>query len=179
MKNKKLKFYCEVAVYAAIGIVFDLIAGIIPKFWPNGGSLSIAMLPVFLMGYRYKLKGSLLTGLIIGCVQLIYASYLLNFFQIMLDYVLAYTVVGFCSIFLYHIENKKIITKIIFSSLGVLLGVFLRLLLTTLSGYLFWETAWWPSFTYNLTYLLPSSILCLIIMIILINTLPNKYLYNN
>ena len=56
-------FLVEVAVFSALAFLFDFIAGLLSlKIWPQGGSISIAMVPVFLMAFRWGIKGGILSG---------------------------------------------------------------------------------------------------------------------
>lgn len=67
--NVNTRFMTEVAMMTALGIILDYLAGVFSiKLWPNGGSISIAMIPILLMGFRYGLKGGLLTGFLVGTI---------------------------------------------------------------------------------------------------------------
>jgi hypothetical protein len=46
-------------MFAALAYLLDFVAF---KVWAQGGSVSLSMLPVFLIAYRWGLKGGLLTG---------------------------------------------------------------------------------------------------------------------
>jgi hypothetical protein len=56
-KMKTIKFsirvLAEIAIFAAIAYVLDLFQGIwFQGVWPNGGSIGIAMVPIFVIAYR-------------------------------------------------------------------------------------------------------------------------------
>ncbi|KAB2860560.1 MAG: energy-coupled thiamine transporter ThiT, partial [Exiguobacterium chiriqhucha] len=51
MKQRlKLQALIEISLFAALGLIFDLL---IPFRMPQGGSISLAMLPIFVMAYRH------------------------------------------------------------------------------------------------------------------------------
>ena len=71
MKNSVLRTMTEVAIFAALGFVLDMLAGAIwdPVFI-NGGSIGIALVCVFLISYRRGFVAGLATGLIMGLLDI-------------------------------------------------------------------------------------------------------------
>lgn len=175
MKKQRILFVCEIAVFSALALVFDLFSSQFLKFsWLQGGSISIAMLPIFLMSYKWKAKGGFLIGLIVGSVQVIWgASYIINPIQVLLDYILAYGILGISGLIWKNISSYKGFKHILFIILGIVISCTFRLVFATLSGFLYWGTALIPSLIYNLTYILGSLILCIILMIALTKALKN------
>jgi thiamine transporter len=164
MKKISIRNMAEIAIFAALGIVLDLIQGLFLKsLFPNGGSIGIAMVPIFIMAYKRGLLSGILTGLIMGLCQMLGGVYVLPggnaitvFFQVSLDYYLAYTVVGFAGVVFNKYQNTNNKTVYI------------------ITGVLFWPTDLWNvggpvifSILYNGLYMVPSTILCLIIMVVL------------
>ena len=72
----------------------------------------------------------------------------------LLDYFFAFSVYGLASLF----PNYKWFYS------GVLVTNLVRLISSTLSGILVWETAPWASLVYNATYMIPTAILCLVLL---------------
>ena len=72
----------------------------------------------------------------------------------LLDYFFAFSVYGLASLF----PNYKWFYS------GVLVTNLVRLICSTLSGILVWETAPWASLVYNATYMIPTAILCLVLL---------------
>ena len=179
MKGKKLiLFIAEVAIFTALALALDFICGLYLSFaWLQGGSISIAMVPIFIMCYRHGIKGGFLTALLTGTLQ-IFWGYLYHPVQVILDYPLAYLSCGVASLFFYFVKNNKGFMRHLYICLGIFAGCTLRLACATLSGCLFFETPLWGSITYNATYLLPSMVLCMIITCIVVQSL-NKLLYEN
>ena len=63
MKNKELRFIAEIGIFTALGLVLDYAAGWYSNFiFPSGGSISIAMVPIFIIAFRWGLKGGLTVG---------------------------------------------------------------------------------------------------------------------
>ena len=97
----------EVAIFAAIGYVLDLLASLYSGYlFPFGGSLSLALIPVVIISFRRGVFPGVISGFIIGLLDMLdggipaftdtWYNYLL---MISLDYLLAYTVVGLCGLF--------------------------------------------------------------------------------
>ena len=136
MKNFSVKVLCEIAIFAAIGFVLDVLQGGIWKgAFINGGSIGIAMVPVFVISYRRGLVPGIICGLLLSLVQMLGGIYVINsssmsgwkqtfgpFLQIMLDYVLAYTVVGLAGAFSGMYKNGVGKTKFVAIIVGLCVG---------------------------------------------------------
>ena len=201
MKNVfSVKVLAEIAIFAAIAFALDLIQGsLFGKIWANGGSVGIAMVPIFVIAYRRGLIPGILCGLIVSVIQMLGGVYVFQgktfnngfmkvmgpFFQVMLDYILAYTVVGLAGAFArgYHKSNKKS-AKITFIVIGCVLAGTLKFLCHFMSGGFFWldgyskfgrfvSDSWMYTFVYNVTYSVPCIILSTAIMVIICLTYPD------
>ncbi|CYV04646.1 proton-coupled thiamine transporter YuaJ [Streptococcus suis] len=180
MSTSKLPILAEVAIFSAIALVFDKI----PLFtMPQGGSVSLVMLPILLLTLRHGLGVGVLTGGIVGTIQLFYGGYFLNVFQVFLDYALSYAGIGLAGLVaptLSKQKNLKNATLII--TLASFLGGSIRLLATFLSGIIFYADyapagtpVWLYSFTYNISYILPSTAIASILLILLYKARPGFY----
>ena len=102
----KTRILVECALMIAIGTVLSNI-----KFFtlPNGGSVTLlSMLPFVLVSFRHGVKWGLFTGFVNGCLQMLLGFYappapgLLPLVgMILLDYVLAFTLLGLAVVFLF------------------------------------------------------------------------------
>ncbi len=193
MKKFNVQVLAEIAIFAAIGFVLDILQGGIWKSaFANGGSIGLAMVPVFIICYRRGLVPGLLCGLILSLVQMLGGIYVINsgsmegwkstagpFIQVMLDYVLAYTVCGFAGCFasLYH-KAKTNKAKYLFVILGCVLGSLLKYACHVASGCFFWPGEMWGvsgnmySFLYNGLYCIPNMIICTTIMVLIAKFYP-------
>lgn len=147
---------------------------------PQGGSVCIGMLPIFLYCYRWGLKNGLLASLAYGLLQLIFdGAYAWGWTSMILDYAVAFSVLGFAGLF----AGKR-------GGLywGTIFGCFLRFLVHFFSGVtvyrilapteLFNYTFTNPyiySAAYNGSYILIDLVLCLVIFAVIEKPLK-KYL---
>lgn len=197
MKNEKFstKVLAEIAIFAALGFALDIIQGGIWRgVFINGGSIGFGMLPIFVISYRRGLLPGILCGLILSIVQMLGGIYPINgasfenqfmqimgpFFQIMLDYILAYTVVGAAGVFSKQFsKGKSMGSKILWVSIGCIVGGLLKYACHVLAGGLFWLDSgnsfwgiigdtWLYSFVYNGAYCIPNIVICLIVMILIV-----------
>jgi thiamine transporter len=187
MKQKQTLFIVEIAVFSALAYLLDLFSGFIfSRIWPQGGSVSIAMVPVFLMAFRWGVKGGAITGLLLGLLQFILGfSQIYHPVQGFIDYLVAFTVLGVAGIFASQVklsiqsgDKKKWIGLII---AGTLIGSLLRFIAHFFSGWIFFgvwapegQPAWLYSIIYNGTYMIPSMILSAIIIILVIGNAPAR-----
>lgn len=207
MKKNKLtvRVVAEIAIFAAIAFALDAIqGGIFKGVFVSGGSIGFGMLPILIISYRRGLLPGILCGFIVSVVQMLGGIYVINgasfdnaflqvmgpFFQIMLDYVLAYTVVGFAGVFapLFNkAQTKK--EKVGYVILGTTLGGLLKYACHVIAGGLFWldpdksfwgvaGDSWGYSFIYNGAYCIPNIILCGIVMV-LFTVYYNKLFFPN
>ncbi|HFI0173020.1 TPA: energy-coupled thiamine transporter ThiT [Streptococcus suis] len=180
MSKSRLTILSEIAIFSAIALVFDKV----PLFtMPQGGSVSLVMLPILLIALRHGLTAGLLTGGIVGTIQLFYGGYFLNVFQVFLDYALSYAGIGFAGLLApLLLKQKDLKHASLIICLAGLLGGSIRLLATFLSGIIFYADyapagtpVWIYSFTYNISYILPSTIIACILLIILYKARPSFY----
>lgn len=191
MKNKTIRFIVEVAISSALFLVLDYIANLYSNpIFVNGGTIGVAMVCIFLMSYRWGLKGGLLTGLIVGLIQTIGAytiggAWYIIFIQVALDYWAAYLVVGFSGLYFNKIKNAESKgSRNYYIIISILVGTGLRAVCAIVAGYAFWGSyapsiaenanvaALLWSFIYNLGYLVPSGILCALVLCIISNKAP-------
>jgi len=143
---------------------------------PQGGSITPAsMLPIVLFSYIYGYKKGLILGLAYGILNIIQGAYIVHWAQFILDYILAFTVIG-----LGGICRKHIIWSVLISAAG-------RFVFSVISGVVFFaeyageQNALIYSLVYNASYLIPEVIICAVIVMIpavnrMIESLKNQYL---
>lgn len=189
MAQKKTLFLVEVAVFTALAYLLDLLSGLLMgHFWPQGGSVSIQMVPVFLIAYRWGLKGGILTGFLLGLLQIILGwAKILHPIQGFVDYFIAFSLVGVAGLLAVQVkqslkEGKKF-TWMSYAALGVFIGSGLRFLAHFYTGIVFFGS-YAPegqpvalfSLIYNATYMVPSFILSAVVVILVIAAAPKKML---
>ncbi|MCA0969517.1 energy-coupled thiamine transporter ThiT [Halobacillus litoralis] len=183
MGNRKILFLVEVAIFAALALLLDVIPFLSFKVWAQGGSVSFSMIPVFLMAFRWGLKGGITTGVLFGFYQILTGAYIVTIFQTLLDYVVAFGVLGFAGIVAYPmrkaIESKHVKRMITLIFLGGLIGSFLRFAGHFFAGLWFYgslapegQPVWLYSLVYNGGYMLPSFLLSTVILALLLYKRP-------
>ncbi len=169
----------EVAIFAALGFVFDELQGSVAKaIFPNGGSIGFALIAVVIISFRRGPIAGFMTGLIMGGLDFLTGPYIINFWQVLLDYILPYAVVAVCGFFKPLFDNTTIKrNKIIILCLGTLIGGLFKFMSHFLSGGIFFaEYISWVEFTgqpwlyslaYNMAAVGPSIVLTMILLVIL------------
>lgn len=179
MDKKRLLMMVEIAIFAAVGLVLDQISF---KMWAQGGSISFVMVPIILMAIRWGLTAGLATGLLIGIMQMMFGAYIVHWLQAILDYGLAFTVVGLAAIIrkplLQATQSLNKTKMALYIIIGTLLGGSLRLVCHLLAGVVFFkefagdDNVWMYSIIYNGSYMLPATIITAIIAILLFTSAP-------
>src|SRR5699024_3805693 len=180
MDRMRLLFLMEVSILGALSFILDKLTLF---HMPQGGSITLSMLPIILMAFRWGLKGGLLTGFLSGLLQLITGGTILHWLQALLDYTLAYTLVGMAAITLVWLvkgmktKNHKLVIGAIVT--GTFIGGFLRFMIHFIGGIVFFgsyapegQPVWVYSLVYNASYMIPSMILCSIVAILLFTAAP-------
>lgn len=188
--SKQVVVMTEIAILTALGLVFDFLFGLIantfyPALLPYGGNIGLTMVPIMLISYRRGIGPGLLTGFLVGVIQLIYGGHFLEFFQYILDYPIPFTVLGFAGVFSRGNKNLNRVTI----TLGATLAGLLRYFSHFLAGVTFWKayvpeeaflgikgfTPFTWSLFYNGLYMIPSIILTVIVLLIMYQTAPNLF----
>lgn len=162
MKTKKI-------TESAILVCLATVLSIFPKFsfLPLGGSITIcSMLPIAMIAYKYGVKWGLISSAVFSLIQLVTEPALppANQFGILilcivLDYFLAFSVIGLAGIYKNFISNKRL-----GFILGIITALSLRFMCHFLSGVIVWGSIisladWRHSFLYNISYMLPEIII--------------------
>jgi len=156
-----------VRTVAEIGVALALAAilGQVRLFvMPQGGSVSLELLPVIFIAVRRGVVPGLVTGLLYGLLQLgLPGAFVYHPAQALLDYPLAFmslAVAGFVDV-----RGWRSLT------LAVALALSARLVFHFLSGLIFfaayapgWEAPWIYALTYNLLYLVPEGVLTVLLL---------------
>ncbi|SET27789.1 thiamine transporter [Oceanobacillus limi] len=187
MSSKKTLFLVEVSIFTALAFLLDIIPFLSFKVWPNGGSVSFAMIPVFIVAFRWGLKGGLLSGLLWGLLQLTVNPSIIHPLQGFIEYGFAFTVLGLAGIFAKPVQQSmrdgEFAKRFLYIMLGVFIGSVLRFLAHFYAGIVFWDhfapenqEVWIYSLVYNGSYMLPSFILCTIVVFFLFIKQPRTLL---
>ncbi len=173
-KTKKLTVS---AIMVALATVLVIISKLIPAPWLQGGSITLAsMVPIIAASIILDFKWGILTGIVFSIIQMMTGFYppptqnFLNFFLVvMLDYVVAFGVLGLAGTF-YRLMHKK---SWAIAISGVIVTT-LRYVCHILSGILIWgvyaeegQTVFAYSLTYNGSYMIPEIIITGVVLSLL------------
>ncbi|MBE7020272.1 MAG: energy-coupled thiamine transporter ThiT [Ruminococcaceae bacterium] len=146
----------------------------------NGGSVTMgSMVPVILVSFMLEFKWGVITSFVYSLLQMLLQgiaappveSFFWYFLVILLDYILAFTVLGFAGYITSGIRNKRI--RIIFGTVTVVL---MRFICHLLSGIIIWgvyapegQSVLVYSLLYNGSYMLGELIVTVIVMLFISN----------
>ncbi len=160
-KKMNVKTLSFAAIMIAVAFVINNLLPHIPM--PYGGSATFfSMFFLFLIGYVYGPKIGIIAGMAFGLLNLAIYPYALHPMQVLLDYPLAFGMLGLGGFF----RNQKggMIT-------GYIIGVFGRFVMSFLSGVIFFAAyapegmnVIWYSIVYNATYLGIEAIATIIVI---------------
>ena len=188
MKNTAnvIRTICEIGIFAALGFVLDELQGaIFGGVFTSGGSIGFAMIAVLIIAYRRGPLPALLTGLLMGLFDIATKAYVIHPAQVLLDYILPYTLVGVAGFLKpFFDKSEKRIEKILWLISGAVVGGLLKLTSHYLAGIFFWADpryfAWHLNemnpylycFVYNIAFTGPSIILTGALLVIVYITAP-------
>ena len=166
LSSKKVNWDSRRIAYGAMCIAIAFVLSCI-RLWrmPQGGSITpAAMLPLVL----FMLAGGPLQGFVVGCafglLQLITDPYVIHPIQLLVDYPLAYgaMILG-CLAMLLPIDKRwKLPVAVLLAGVG-------RYVMAVLSGAIFFaeyageQNAWIYSLGYNVSYLGPDTLVCMVV----------------
>jgi thiamine transporter len=168
VKMKKIQLtttmITQIGIALALGTVLKMI-----KFYqaPMGGSATLgSMVPIFLIALFYGPEVGFLTGLLFGIIDFILGPYILHPIQVLFDYPLPFIAIGLAG---YFKDKEKPVML-----MGVALAILARFACHFISGVVFFGSSAPAgtspalySFLYNITYLGPDGLLCLVILALL------------
>jgi thiamine transporter len=177
MRSKHLRGLIEASIMAALAMILDLLPSLqIGPFI----SISFAMVPVFIVAFRWGFTYGILSGFLWGLLQVVTGDiYMLHWFQFLVEYFVAFAFVGFAGIFMHVIQKNfkdgKKTKGIIYVVLGILTGSLARYLVHFYAGVVFWgsyapqgQPAWIYSLVVNGTAWAGNFIFCAIVLVLLI-----------
>ena len=165
--SSKKRMSTKQLVFCAAALALAYLTSYIKLFeMPWGGSVTLfSMLFVVLIGNWYGPKTGLLVGLAYGIIQFIQEPYVLSFFQVCCDYILAFAALGVAGFFA---RSKYGLVK------GYIIAVIARGVFHALGGYLYWMDYMPDNFPkalaslypilYNYSYLLVEGVITVIII---------------
>lgn len=168
-KNMSTRMLTEMGLAIALTVLLDFF-----KVYqmPYGGSVSLEMLPLFIIAFRWGVMPGILSGVAFGILQLALGAYVIHWAQFFLDYPIAFAGLGLAGLFKNNIRaGKGVVTSII---LGVILGSGARFLSHFIGGVAFFahfapegQSVQMYSLIYNASYLVPEMIITIVVILLL------------
>ena len=178
MKNKSIRCITEGAVLVALALALSYLK--IPiglAFGGFGGSIDLVMIPLIIFAVHRGLSWGLGAGLIFGTIKYFIGAHAdISWISIIFDYSVAYMFVGFAGLMRGQFEeNRKLALPV-----GALIGCVCRFIIHYISGVTVYAQ-WMPeefmgvthltpalySLLYNGTYMLPNTILAVLLCALL------------
>ncbi|MBN1573015.1 MAG: energy-coupled thiamine transporter ThiT [Deltaproteobacteria bacterium] len=178
IETKRVVLLVEIALAAALAIGLSML-----KLYrlPQGGSLSLEMVPVFYIAIIHGGLAGCAAGLLMGIGQLFFGAYIIHPVQLVLDYPLAFTVLGVGGFLSTLIPIRKAdetfdYKHVVFASILVAtLGSLLRYIVHVISGIVFFaqyapegSSVLIYSMVYNAGYMVPNYILSAVVVVPLV-----------
>lgn len=158
-----------IAIYVAMFAVFEYLGSVLGFFrMPNGGSFSISEIPLVIGIYHLGFKKGLLIVFLNFIVMfMLKPPYVIHWFQFLLDYIFAYG-----SYLIVAVLSGKKFNVVQWISVLLLASV-LRYTFHNISGMMYFGENFEGNILlgvsiYNLTYMLPSVIILLILTTLLV-----------
>ena len=165
--SSKKRMSTKQLVFCAAALALAYLTSYIKLFeMPWGGSVTLfSMLFIVLIANWYGVKTGILVGFAYGIIQFIQEPYVLTFFQVCCDYILAFAALGVAGFFA---KSKYGLVK------GYIVAVLARGVFHAIGGYLYWMDYMPDKFPkalaslypilYNYSYLLVEGVITVIII---------------
>ena len=167
MTQNRIHDLTVTALSAALAIVLGLVGKALPLRLPQGGSITLETVPIFLVACWKGPRVGCTAGLLTGVLQLLLGAYILHPIQVLLDYPIPFTLLG--------------LSGLVSPRLGILLGGTARFFSHFVSGIVFFASyapegtpVWIYSALYNLSYTVPETLIALFAVPFLLKRLPQK-----
>lgn len=178
MRDERIRVLVEVALSVSLAAVLGLLKITLP--WNiAGGSVSLTMLPLFVLALRRGVLAGVAAGLLFGFVDYLMEPWFVHPVQVLLDYPIAFAGCGLAGL----ARGVAVPAAIAGGSavralVGSVLGGTARFCASFVSGIVFFsanaapgQPVWAYSLAYNASYLIPSLIACALAATIIVPTL--------
>lgn len=182
MKKMRLQTLIEVAIFASLAMLLDFLPSL--KFGPSI-SISFAMVPIFIIAFRWGVYAGILSGFLWGILQIILGdAWILTPAQAFIEYFIAFSCIGFAGLFLRPIQttlrHKQRGRALIWIIIATFIGGIARYFWHFIAGVIFFrnyaaEAGQGPiiySLTMNSITFFFSSLACAIVLVLLLSRSP-------
>ena len=170
MRSQRTQLIVEIALTAALAAVLSMFAVRLPINFA-GGTISLSMVPVFVLALRRGVFAGVAAGVLFGMADMLIEPYFVAPVQVLLDYCVAFGAVGLAG--LGSAAYRRALGRSQWFALAVavpfmVLGGAARFAAAWTSGVVFFgmnapagQPVWLYSIVYNLSYIVPSTIVCI------------------
>jgi thiamine transporter len=152
------KLLAEIIVLVALAGALSLLSHLFFRM-PESGSINLGMVPILWLAFRRGPKIGVFAGAVFGFVDLTIDPFVVHPIQLVLDYPLAFAMLGLAGFF----RKQPVV--------GVVVGITARFISHFVSGVVYFAN-YAPegmnpliySAIYNGTYIIPSMIICVVII---------------
>lgn len=180
MARSHTSLIAESGLVVALAVVLNAITLV---QMPQGGSVSLVMLPLFVFALRRGLAAGLTAGAVYGIIDAILKPYVVHWAQFVLDYPLAFAAVGLAGLFARPFAAKvregrfsqAVVTSVV---PAILVGALARYAVHVASGAIYfgeYAPEGTPVLAYSAaynSYVLVSAAACLAIAPLLLRAVP-------
>jgi thiamine transporter len=175
VSKRPLVVLLEIAIIAGIALILNNVVAL--KLWPQGGSISLVMVPIVILAFRRGWGAGVAAGLIVGLLDLMIAPFIVHPVQVVLDYPLAFAALGLAGVL--KLKQAPLKTQLVPIALAVTFAGGMRLAAHFTSGVI-WFGEYAPegfspvlySLVYNASYIVPDIILSILVMLVLVTKAP-------
>ena len=181
MKKVNLLALIEISFFAAFALILDLLPSIkpIPSI-----SISFAMVPIFILAFRWGFKASFIAGLLWGILQIAMGeAWIIHPVQAFMEYFTAFAFIGFAGLFYSPIQkafrskNKK--KALVYVVAAIFVGSIARYFWHFLAGVIFIKSfapdvknPVFFSFAANGTTMIGAFIFCSLVLVLVLASAP-------
>ena len=174
--NRKTRTLCEAAILIALALVLETIT--LYKL-PNGGSVTLSMVPIILFAVRSGCGWGAMAGFVFGGINYMMGGVSIDWTTIICDYFIAFSMLGF---------GAALFRKQKFGCVwGSLMGITLQFIASYLVGVFVWgkwmpdeflgltmTSPWIYSFLYNILWAAPDLMISVVIFVVLYQIKPMR-----
>lgn len=181
MRSERVRLLVEIALTVALCFALRWIGVRLP--WNiAGGTISLEMLPILVLAIRRGVWPAVIAGAMWGIVDLIYEPYYVAPIQVLLDYPVAFAMLGLAGFgskgWKRLVSSDRIAAAEAYTVPWMILGAAGRFSAHFVSGIVFFganapkgQPVWIYSALYNLSYVVPSLIMCIVAALALLPVL--------
>ena len=165
----RIRALCEGAILLALATVLNYLSKLLFANMPNGGSVTLAMFPILLYAHRWGVSRGLLMSFAYGILDMLLSGgYAWGWQSILLDYLLAYTVLGLGGVFrgkAWGIFPGIVLGCLCRFAIHHISGITIYKILvpTEVSGFGIFSNPHLYSLVYNSVYMVPNTLIALVL----------------